>query len=123
MKILVLLVLCLSSISCFAQNPINGDLKENNEGSLVIWSNNANAWQDIESFWVNFSSQNGDLTWGKTDQYPEYSKVKENDTLLIQSNKGVCLMEFYHQRWRRANDVRRWNDKLNNYSGCPYVFD
>jgi len=32
-------------------------------------------------------------------------------------------MEFIHERWRRANDVRRWDDAFNDYAGCPHVFD
>jgi hypothetical protein len=32
-------------------------------------------------------------------------------------------MQFFHQRWRRANDVQRWNDRFNDYAGCAHVFD
>ncbi len=123
MKILVLSVLILFSFNCFSQEPKQGDLKSNSEGFLVIWSSASNNWLDIESFWIEYTNQNGGLTWGQSDQYPEYSKVKEKDTLMIETKDGICLMEFYHQHWRRANDVRRWNDEINGYAGCPYVFD
>jgi hypothetical protein len=32
-------------------------------------------------------------------------------------------MQFHHEKWRRAQDVNRWDDKFNLYGGCPYVFD
>ena len=52
-----------------------------------------------------------------------YEEVKEFDTLVIELEQGNCLMQFYHSRWRRANDVQRWNDIFNEYGGCPYVFE
>lgn len=78
---------------------------------------------DIENFWAEYANSKGGLTFGETSNYPEYSKVKEGDTLLIKLAQGNCLMEFFHGRWRRANDVRRWDDSINAYGGCPYVFD
>ena len=30
---------------------------------------------------------------------------------------------FFHSRWRRANDVRRWNPQFNEVLGCSVVFD
>lgn len=79
--------------------------------------------QDIEAFWMDYADSRGGLTWGSSSEYPEYAKVKEGDTLLIQLDQGPCLMEFFHSRWRRANDVRRWNESVNDYGGCPFVFD
>jgi hypothetical protein len=32
-------------------------------------------------------------------------------------------MALFHSRWRRANDVRRWDPKFNDYAGCPEVFE
>ena len=78
---------------------------------------------DIETFWSEYARAKGGLTWGSGTQYPDYDKVNEGDTLLIQLDKGPCLMEFFHNRWRRANDVWRWDDTMNQYGGCPYVFD
>lgn len=78
---------------------------------------------DIESFWMDYANSRGGLTWGATTEYPEYEKVKEGDTILIQLEQGSCLMEFFHRRWRRANDVRRWDESVNEYGGCPYVFN
>lgn len=85
----------------------------------VTWSKG----MDIETFWLDYANSKGGLTWGTSTVYPDYEKVKEGDTLLIQLEPGPCLMEFFHSRWRRANDVRRWDDSINAYGGCPFVFD
>lgn len=78
---------------------------------------------DIEAFWLEYAQANGGITWGRSAQYPEYDKVQEGDTFMVELSQGPCLMEFFHQRWRRANDVRRWHPSINEYGGCPYVFD
>ncbi len=84
-----------------------------------VWS----AGADVEDFWAAYAESRGGLTFGSSDTYPPYGDVEEGDTLLIQLEQGPCLMEFFHSRWRRANDVRRWDDSVNEYGGCPYVFD
>lgn len=89
-------------------------------------SSNTVTWEqgmDVEVFWSDYATSKGGLTWGESDTYPEYNKVKEGDTFLVQLKQGPCLMEFFHNRWRRANDVRRWDDSMNTYGGCPHVFD
>ncbi|MFK8068834.1 MAG: hypothetical protein AB8D52_11355 [Gammaproteobacteria bacterium] len=78
---------------------------------------------NVELFWMNYANSKGGLTWGKSASYPKYKKVKEGDSFIIQLKEGPCLMEFFHARWRRANDVRRWDESINAYGGCPYVFD
>lgn len=123
MKLFLFCALLMLSLNSYSKDNIHGETKNAYGGQLVIWSENSNTWLDVESFWLEYANGNGGLTWGKTTQYPEYSKVKEHDTILIQLEQGTCLMEFFHERWRRANDVRRWNDQLNHYAGCPYVFD
>jgi len=107
----------------FAETHRHGEVKTNHQQQLVIWSATSNKWKNIEAFWLEYANEQGGLTWGKTAVYPQYNKVKEHDTILIEVDEGVCLMEFFHERWRRANDVRRWNEALTQYSGCPYVFD
>lgn len=92
---------------------------ESDTSSDVVWQNGTN----IDAFWMQYANSKGGLTWGKSTEYPEYEKVKEGDTLLIEVAQGPCLMEFFHSRWRRANDVRRWDESVNEYGGCPYVFD
>jgi hypothetical protein len=78
---------------------------------------------DIEQFWKRYSESKEELTWKASSTYPEYDKLKQGDTFLVQLNQGACLMDFFHRRWRRANDARRWSDSMNAYGGCPYVFD
>ena len=83
-------------------------------------------WEEgtnIEQFWRAYADSQSGLTWEKNSQYPEYDKVREGDLFMVEVEQGICLMEFFHNRWRRANDVRRWDDSVNQYSGCPYVFD
>jgi len=95
-------------------------------GNSAPDSNPALSWQpgsDIETFWHQYVDSKGGLTWGTSKTYPEYQQVKEGDTILIVLDQGPCLMEFFHSRWRRANDVRRWDESINAYGGCPYVFD
>ena len=97
-----------------ASNPSNTD------ASLELeWQSGAN----VEQFWQDYVELRGGLTWGKTTEYPDYDKVQEGDTMIIELAQGPCLMEFFHSRWRRANDVRRWHESVNEYGGCPYVFD
>ncbi|MFD2166100.1 hypothetical protein ACFSJY_07445 [Thalassotalea euphylliae] len=78
---------------------------------------------NVEVFWQEYAGSKGGLTFGATSTYPDYDKVNEGDTILIQLEQGSCLMEFYHSAWRRANDVWRWDEDMNNFGGCPYVFD
>ncbi|MCV6612495.1 MAG: hypothetical protein OIF55_17165 [Amphritea sp.] len=88
-----------------------------------IWDQTLMQWIGVERFWLNYAESKGGLTWGRGSEYPEYSQVREFDLFLVELEQGNCLMEFFHNRWRRANDVRRWNDQLNHYGGCPHVFD
>jgi hypothetical protein len=116
-RLLISLVLMLGcSIHVVAQEA--GDV---NNGK--IWNADSRQWQGIEAFWLEYAQGRGGLTWGRSSEYPPYNEVKEFDTLMIELEQGPCLMEFFHQRWRRANDVRRWNDAVNDFGGCPYVFD
>ena len=85
----------------------------------IVWTPNVNT----EKFWQQYTDAKGGQTWPSASEYPEYDRVKEGDTFLIQLEQGPCLMEFFHNRWRRANDVRRWNPSVNEYGGCPFVFE
>ncbi len=90
--------------------------------SSLIWNSDKNQWQEIEKFWLEYADSRGGLTWGRGETYPKYEDVNEFDTFMVELEEGPCLMEFFHRRWRRANDVRRWNPVINHYAGCPYVF-
>ncbi|WP_420598080.1 hypothetical protein [Neptuniibacter sp.] len=85
----------------------------------VVWTSGT----DTEALWLRYADSKGGLVWGRSTEYPEYEKVREGDTFIIELKQGPCLMEFFHSRWRRANDVRRWDESINSFGGCPYVFD
>lgn len=123
MKTLIVLFLCMVTIAVQAQAPKHGSVGENSAGKFQVWNGNRSEWSDIEPFWISFAKSNEAKFWGQTETYPNYDDVKEFDTVLIQIKEGVCLMQFFHSRWRRANDVQRWHDIFNEYAGCPYVFD
>lgn len=93
------------------------------EGQSKAWEASSQQWLSLDIFWSNWAASRGGITWGSSENYPAYGQVKEQDTLLIELNGGTCLMEFWHSRWRRANDVRRWDDAFNSYSACHTVFD
>lgn len=115
--------LILVSVSLRAQSVDHGSVKQQASGESVIWNAETESWTSFEQFWQQFTAVNDAKHWGKSTQYPEYSKVQEFDTFLVELPQGICLMQFFHSRWRRANDVQRWADEFNGFAGCPYVFD
>ena len=123
MRIIVVTALLFVLSNSFAEPPRNGTIAVGKNNSPQVWNETQMGWIDVVPFWLDYAKGNDGLTWGRTNTYPKYSDVKEFDTLLIELKQGPCLMEFFHARWRRANDVRRWDDRFNSYGGCPYVFD
>lgn len=123
MKNLITVFLFLVCISINAQEPEHGSLIKNSNELSQVWNSNKSEWNDVEHFWKNFASESDAKYWGESDIYPKYSEVNEFDTLLIELEQGTCLMQFFHSRWRRANDVQRWDAAFNDYGSCPYVFD
>lgn len=101
----------------------DGAVRATSDGSFEAWDGGRLEWLSPESFWLRYAERRGGLTWGRRTEYPPYADVSELDTLIIELDSGPCLMEFFHTRWRRANDVRRWDDRFNEFGGCPYVFD
>ena len=87
------------------------------------WDEHFNEWVTPEEFWGNYTLPRGGVTWGVGRVYPPYREVKEHDTFMIKLDTGLCLMEFFHTRWRRANDVWRWDPAFNDYAGCSRVFE
>jgi hypothetical protein len=113
--------LVLSSFSTNAATEQHGAFKA--DSSVQVWNSEKSTWVTPEQFWQDFTTSKGGLTWSKNRDYPVYSDVNEHDTFLVELDSGVCLMEFFHGRWRRANDVQRWDDKFNAYGGCEKVFE
>ena len=127
MKSTILLLAVLSllfsvQLAVAEDSPRNGQLKDNG-GLYKAWDDHSKKWVTPDVFWELYASRRGGLTWGKTSKYPAYEQVKEHDTIIIETGRGPCLMEFFHSRWRRANDVRRWDESFNDYGGCPHAFD
>ena len=98
----------------------NGEVSTQN-GKQVAWNEDTKSWQSIEDFWRDYASKNGGLTWKDSSTFPPYNDVKEFDLFMAHNNQGICLMEFFHTRWRRANDVRRWDDKFNEFEACATI--
>ena len=107
----------------YPADPQDGQVHELDDGGFHAWDSVSERWLSPEDFWLAYAGRRGGLTWGFGREYPPYAEVKELDTFLVELDSGVCLMEFFHGRWRRANDVRRWDDRFNAYGGCPHVFD
>ena len=106
----------------YPADPSNGQIFVPANGNWKAWDAKAGKWISPDKFWQNYADSKGGLTWGRSKDYPPYKEVKEHDNLLIELERGTCLMEFFHTRWRRANDVRRWDDRFNQYSACAAVF-
>jgi len=125
LKILIAIsILCVFHSASAQQSEIaNGTVRQLADGSSQAWSNQDESWVDLETFWLRYAEGRGGLTWGRRTEYPSYDQVGEFDTMIIELESGPCLMEFFHTRWRRANDVRRWDPAFNDYAGCATVFD
>ena len=121
--IILIFVLALAYTSSSSAELKNGHIQTQLDGTLKVWHAENEEWLNPEMFWRRYAASRGGLTWGTRSEYPPYKQVKEFDTLLIKLESGPCLMEFFHTRWRRANDVRRWDPAFNEFGGCPYVFD
>jgi len=123
MRGLLLAMSLLAANGIPAQNPTHGSVQKHVDRVWQAWDSEAQAWIELDTFWTHYAEREGGLTWGRGESYPDYSKVKELDTFLVELKQGPCLMQFFHNRWRRANDVQRWDDAFNEYAGCPHVFD
>mgnify|MGYP000067462274 CR=1 FL=1 len=125
MRMLLAAVLVLSAQGALAgpEDLRDGEVRKNNNGVQQAWDAEQQQWLSMDGFWKAYADRKGGYTWGDSAVYPPYEQVNEFDTLLIQVDSGPCLMEFFHSRWRRANDVRRWDESFNEYGGCARVFD
>lgn len=119
---LISVFLPLALVQADTQGSRDGELRQQ-AGVWQAWDDEQRKWLDAESFWRAYADRRGGITWGESDTYPPYEEVNELDTFLVQLPAGNCLMEFWHERWRIANDVRRWDTRFNDLYGCPQVFD
>jgi len=114
-------VLLLGACETRPKTVQHGEFQEPN--SELVWNDETKKWVSPIDFWLYEAKMRGGLTWGLGSVYPDYHQVAEFDTFLVELPSGKCLMAFYPSRWRRANDVWRWDDAFNDYSACPDVFD
>lgn len=125
MRSIIVAAALLISAQSWAVN--NGEVRQSIEFGVQAWHEQSQQWLTIEGFWDDYANnraKNGaQKQWPKSVTYPKYEELKEGDTFLVQLKDSSCLMEFYHSRWRRANDVRRWDDAFNAYGACPFVFE
>jgi hypothetical protein len=122
--ILITYLISFSVLSLQGNNETpDGQIFKNVDDTMIAWDADKQKWMTIENFWTSFSMRSGGKAWGEGREFPNYSDVNEADTFVYVTNKGKCLMEFFHERWRRAQDVERWDVRFNEYDGCPYVFD
>lgn len=117
------LALSCSSASDETETLKDGQVRKITDGVIEAWDAENEQWLSPEAFWDRYAARRGGLTWGRRITFPPYEQVKELDTLIIKLKSGPCLMEFFHTRWRRANDVRRWDTLFNEFGSCPHVFD
>ncbi len=117
-----LIALSASVTAAPKQGDYHGQVISEGKQTLAWHQAKAN-WLSIDAFWQDWVQNRASKNWPSSREYPIYDQVNETDTFLIQLDSGTCMMEFWHGRWRRANDVRRWDEKFNDYSACPYVFD
>jgi len=119
---LLTVTVCAVVFADHPADPKNGQVYMTGH-AVEVWDADGGGWVMPETFWLNYAKRGNGKFWGRTADYPPYKDVNEHDTILIQLKQGVCLMEFFHTRWRRAQDVRRWDTAFNDYGGCPHVFD
>ncbi len=116
----VLWCVCISLYAQTESTLRNGQTRLHNDG-FIVWDTQADSWVKPEQFWANYASRKGSRNWGTATTYPPRAKTQPHDVVTIVTPEGVCLMEFYHSRWRRANDVWRWSQRFSNYAGCANV--
>ena len=121
--VIIIFALTISNAIGQSEELTDGEVRTVANGGFEAWDLQNTEWVDLETFWIRYTDRRGGLTWGRRTDYPPYEQVNELDTMIIEVESGPCLMEFFHTRWRRANDVRRWDAAFNEYAGCPNVFD
>ena len=92
------------------------------DGQTQAYLEDISSFVSPEAFWDHYVEGSTGKHWGSSREYPPYVEVSELDTFIVELDSGTCLMEFFHNRWRRANDVRRWDPQFNTVGGCADVF-
>lgn len=125
MRIIALLIVLFSlnsAVNAEVMGKRDGELRTSAAGQLLAWDDVGQKWLEPVEFWRAFARRDGVKSWGQSREYPPYEQVNELDVFMVELESGVCLMQFFHRRWRMANDVRRWSPGFNSLHGCPDVF-
>lgn len=101
----------------------DGQVYRLSDEHFLAWDGESGRWLDPVDFWERFAARATGRQWPRGSEYPPFADVGEHDTFIVETGNGPCLMYFFHRRWRRANDVWRWDPAFNQYGGCPYAFD
>lgn len=125
MKYILLLLTPLLLVS--ACSPELEAEREDSQDALEMVDDNVvgDVWTFFQDQKQILLSRHGGTDYGElsADQYPTFASVKEWDFLTEQLEDGsMCVMVFYHQRWRRLPDVLGLSEELRNYEGCGKVF-
>jgi hypothetical protein len=112
----------LASSAAVAAPPADGSVRALG-ATFEAYDEATATWLAPEAFWDAFAHRAGGRDWGRGSEYPPYAEVGEFDTFRVEIAGQACLMQFFHSRWRRANDVQRWDDRFNQHAACPRVFD
>lgn len=115
----------LLTLSTLADTPPPGDRDGEVfrlDDGFLAWDAEGETWRSPEDFWTAFAGRERGRNWGSGSSFPRYEDVNEHDAFVIETADGACLMVFFHRRWRRANDVWRWDPVFNEHSGCATVF-
>ena len=99
----------------------DGEVRMHGE-SMLVWDGQKTSWLSADQFWTSFAERRRGRIWPASGDFPPFAEVREHDTFLYRHETGPCLMYFFHNRWRRANDVWRWDARFNSYGGCANVF-
>jgi len=120
MRSLLIAFITILSFNVWAAG--NGEVRQQRTEQQA-WHEASGQWLSLDEFWARYANSRDGKNWPSSAIYPEYDDVNEGDTFLVQLKGSTCLMEFFHSRWRLANDVRRWDPAFNAYGACPFVFD
>jgi hypothetical protein len=125
MRSILATIITIAALSASFQTmaATNGEVRQSVEHGMQAWDGKGHQWLTLEGFWNNYAKSHKQKNWPASATYPKLEALSEGDTFLVQLKDSSCLMEFYHSRWRRANDVHRWDDAFNAYGACPFVFE
>lgn len=113
------IMLCILAGPCVSAQGLEraqaeGQVRSVDQTLAAVWNAEAQAWQSSESHWEHYAVRHSGNDWGGRRGFRPYDQINELTTVIFELRSSACLKEFSHSRWRRANDVRRWNTCLTS---------